>query len=39
MDGAGGAQNIVCRHAVAVARNLITAMWTAGALEDTVAHQ
>ena len=26
VDGAGGAQNIVCRHATAFARKLITAM-------------
>ena len=38
-DRAGGAQNIVCRHAAAFARKLITAMRAADALEDAVAHQ
>jgi hypothetical protein len=39
MDGPGGAENIVCRHAAAVARKFIAAIWAADALENAVAHQ
>ena len=34
-----GAQNIVCRHATAFARKLITAVRAADALEDAAVHQ
>jgi hypothetical protein len=39
LDRAGGAQDIVCRHATAFARKFITAIRAADALEDAVAHQ
>jgi hypothetical protein len=39
VDGASGAQNVVCRYVAALARKFITAMRAADALEDAVAHQ
>ena len=35
----GGAKNIVCRYAAALARKLVAAMRAADALEDALAHQ
>ncbi len=39
VDRSGGAKNIVCRYAAALARKLITAARTADALEDSIAHE
>ena len=39
VDRSGGAKNIVCRYGAALARKLITAVRTAAALEDSIAHE
>jgi hypothetical protein len=38
VDRSGGAKYIVCRYTAALARELITAVRTADALEDAFAH-
>ena len=39
VDRSNGAKNIVCRYVTALARKLITAVRTADALEDAIAHE